>query len=241
LREAALFKCHPEFKGIVSDAGGPTANMYGIECKIKMAKGACRDKSCLFPEPCRHLVISHSRQMKLLNSLSKLEGIRKVFVASGIRYDMILKDRKFGPAYLNNLMRNHISGQLKIAPEHIQESVLNLMGKPDRNCLENFLRLFGEMKRKNRSNIFLTYYLMAAHPGCSLKDMLQLRKFAGKILRILPEQIQIFTPSPSTFSTLMYCTGKNPFTGQSIFIEKTISGKQKQKNVITEKTVISRG
>jgi len=234
LREAARFRLHPDFKGIVADVGGPTANMYGIECKIKKAKGACPDKSCLFPKPCRHLPVDHSRQIRLLESLSRLDGIRKVFVASGIRYDLILEDRKSGPAYLKKLMDNHISGQLKIAPEHIQPSVLSLMGKPDGNCLEAFLQLFRRQNRNKRPPVFLTYYLMAAHPGCTLEDMKQLRKFAGKTLRIYPEQVQIFTPSPSTFSTLMYYTGKNPSTGRKIFVEKKTAGKQKQKEMISK-------
>lgn len=232
LREAATFSSYPDFKGIISDVGGPTANMYGFECQIKKRKGACANKSCLFPKPCKHLPVTHRPQIRLLKSLESLEGIRKVFVASGIRYDLILKDRNFGEAYLDQLIRSHISGQLKIAPEHVKEHVLDLMGKPDRNCLEAFLGMFDRLNRKNRSNVFLTYYLMAAHPGCTLSDMRQLREFAIKTLRLLPEQVQIFTPTPSTFSTLMYCTDKNPFTGKKIFVEKKIDGKKKQKDII---------
>ena len=232
LREAATFSSYPDFKGIISDVGGPTANMYGFECQIKKRKGACANKSCLFPKPCKHLPVTHRPQIRLLKSLESLEGIRKVFVASGIRYDLILKDRNFGEAYLDQLIRSHISGQLKIAPEHVKEHVLDLMGKPDRNCLEAFLGMFDRLNRKNRSKVFLTYYLMAAHPGCTLSDMRQLREFAIKTLRLLPEQVQIFTPTPSTFSTLMYCTDKNPFTGKKIFVEKKIDGKKKQKDII---------
>ncbi|MCU0614467.1 MAG: YgiQ family radical SAM protein [Desulfobacterales bacterium] len=233
LREAGSFNAYPDFKGIISDVGGPTANMYGYECEIKKTKGACIDKGCLFPSPCKHLPVNHSHQIRLLKALQSLDGIRKVFVGSGIRYDLILKDRKFGEPYLEELIRNHISGQLKIAPEHVQESVLNLMGKPNSHCLEAFLGLFDRLNRKNRTKVFLTYYLMAAHPGCTLEDMRQLKNFATKIMRLLPEQVQIFTPSPSTFSTLMYCTGKNSFTGKSIFVEKKTAGKQKQKELIT--------
>jgi uncharacterized radical SAM protein YgiQ len=232
LQEAASFKTFADFKGIISDVGGPTANMYGFECEIKKTKGACLNKSCLFPSPCKHLPVNHSPQIQLLKSLQKMDGIRKVFVGSGIRYDLILKDRKFGQPYLEELIRNHVSGQLKIAPEHVQESVLDLMGKPGSDCLEAFLGLFDRLNRKNRKKIFLTYYLMAAHPGCTLADMHQLRSFATKVLRLLPEQVQIFTPSPSTFSTLMYYTGLNPFTGKKIFVEKKPAGKQKQKDLI---------
>jgi uncharacterized radical SAM protein YgiQ len=232
LREADSFNTSADFKGIISDVGGPTANMYGFECEIKKTKGACLNKSCLFPNPCKHLPINHSRQIQLLKSLQKMDGVRKVFVGSGIRYDLILKDRKFGQPYLEELIRNHISGQLKIAPEHVQESVLDLMGKPGSDCLEAFLGLFDRLNRKNRTKIFLTYYLMAAHPGCTLAYMRKLRDFATRVLRLLPEQVQIFTPSPSTFSTLMYYTGINPFTGKKIFVEKKPAGKQKQKNLI---------
>jgi uncharacterized radical SAM protein YgiQ len=237
LREASSFNAHADFKGIISDVGGPTANMYGFECEIKKAKGACLNKSCLFPTPCKHLPVNHSLQIQLLKSLQKLDGIRKVFIGSGIRYDLILKDRKFGQPYLEELIRNHISGQLKIAPEHVQESVLDLMGKPGSDCLEAFLGLFDRLNRKNRTKIFLTYYLMAAHPGCTLADMRKLRDFATKVLRLLPEQVQIFTPSPSTFSTLMYYTGINPLTGKKIFVEKKLAGKQKQKDLITGSNV----
>ena len=233
LREAASFNTFADFKGVISDVGGPTANMYGFECEIKKNKGACLNKSCLFPSPCKHLPVNHSHQIRLLKSLQSLDGIRKVFVGSGIRYDLILKDRKFGIPYLEELIQNHVSGQLKIAPEHVQEQVLNLMGKPGSDCLETFLGLFDRINRKNRTKIFLTYYLMAAHPGCTIADMQQLREFAIKTMRLLPEQVQIFTPSPSTFSTLMYYTGKNPFTGRNIFVEKKTAGKQKQKDVIT--------
>jgi uncharacterized radical SAM protein YgiQ len=235
LREASSFNAHADFKGIISDVGGPTANMYGFECEIKKSKGACLNKSCLFPNPCKHLPVNHSSQIHLLKSLQKIEGIRKVFIGSGIRYDLILKDRKFGESYLELLIRNHISGQLKIAPEHVQERVLNLMGKPGPDCLKSFIDRFNRLNRKIRPKTFLTYYLMAAHPGCTIADMHRLRDFALTSMRLLPEQIQIFTPSPSTFSTLMYYTGINPFTGEKIFVEKKLAKKQNQKDVITGK------
>ncbi|MBW2708577.1 MAG: YgiQ family radical SAM protein, partial [Deltaproteobacteria bacterium] len=165
LREARGFLRHPRFKGIISNVGGPTANMYGIECERKKTQGACQDKGCLFPEPCKHLPVHHGRQMKLLQTLSQVSGVRKVFVGSGIRYDLILRDRKTGRAYLEKILRHHVSGQLKIAPEHVADAVLNLMGKPGSQRLEEFVGLFNRLKQKIGGNIFLTYYLMAAHPG----------------------------------------------------------------------------
>ena len=233
LKEALSFRANPAFKGIISDVGGPTANMFGFECEVKKKKGACVDKSCLFPNPCKHLPVNHNPQIQLLKSLKNLDGIRKVFVSSGIRYDLILKDKKFGQAYLEEIIKNHISGQLKIAPEHIQEHILNLMGKPSSSCLEAFLAMFDRVSCRNGRKVFLTYYLMAAHPGCTLSDMRQLKEFATKTMKLLPEQVQIFTPTPSTFSTLMYCTARNPFCGKKIFVETDTPGKQKQKDVIT--------
>ena len=233
LREARGFSTHSQFKGIISNVGGPTANMYGIECERKKTQGACRDKGCLFPEPCKHLPVHHGRQMRLLRALSKLTGVRKVFVGSGIRYDLILKDRKKGRAYLEEILRHHVSGQLKIAPEHVSGAVLNLMGKPGVRRLEEFVGLFNRLKQKMDNRIFLTYYLMAAHPGCTVAHMRALRKFATKTLRHLPEQVQIFTPTPATYATLMHCTERDPFTGKKIFVEKSLKGREAQKRIMT--------
>jgi uncharacterized radical SAM protein YgiQ len=234
LKEAKSFISHPGFKGIISDVGGPTANMYGIDCERKDIKGCCRDKKCLFPKPCNRMPIAHDRQIRLLRSLRRLKGVRKVFVSSGIRYDLVLKDQKTGVRYLEEIMRHHVSGQLKIAPEHTQKQVLDLMGKPDSTDLKDFIRLFETIKKRENLNLYLTYYLMAAHPGCSINDMKALRKFALKILRLLPKQVQIFTPSPSTYSTLMYATGIDPFTGKHLFVEKRLRAKLQQKALLVK-------
>lgn len=234
LREAQGFSKDVRFKGVISNVGGPTANMYGIECERKKKQGACKDKGCLFPGPCKQLPVHHARQLQLLKALSGIPGVREVFVGSGIRYDLILGDRKMGRAYLENILRHHVSGQLKIAPEHVSGPVLDLMGKPGGvEQLTEFVRLFDRLKKKIDHNIFLTYYLMAAHPGCNAHHMKALRIFAGKTLRHLPEQVQIFTPTPGTFSTLMYYTERNPFTGTKIFVEKNLRGKEVQKQIIT--------
>jgi uncharacterized radical SAM protein YgiQ len=206
--------------------------MYGFECDRKRSRGACRNKACIFPAPCKHLPVDHGRQVRLLRALRRLPGIRKVFIGSGIRYDLILSDRKAGALYLYEILRHHVSGQLKIAPEHVSDPVLNLMGKPGRERLETFKRLFDEVCRKEGLKAFLTYYLMAAHPGCTLEDMQDLRNFAIRRLHLLPEQVQIFTPTPSTYATLMYRTETDPFTGRKIFVEKKPGNKQKQKDVI---------
>jgi len=235
LREAAAFTTHPDFKGIIADVGGATANMYGFECDRKRAQGACRDKGCIYPRPCKHLPVHHGRQIQLLRALRSLPGVRKVFIGSGIRYDLILSDREYGALYLAEILRYHVSGQLKIAPEHVQDPILKLMGKPGRKRLEAFMCLFDELRPKSLHKPFLTYYLMAAHPGCTFEDMHQLRAFAVRTLRLLPEQVQIFTPSPSTYATLMYYTETDPFSGKKIFVEKNVANKQKQKAILTDR------
>jgi uncharacterized radical SAM protein YgiQ len=235
LREAAAITRHPDFKGVIPDVGGPTANMYGFECRRKTTRGACAEKGCLFPEPCRHLRVDHGPQIRLLRALRRLEGGIRVFLASGIRYDLVLNDKNSGKLYLEEILQHHVSGQLKIAPEHIEDSVLHMMGKPGRDCLEAFLRLFRGIDRRNPKKVFLTYYLMAAHPGCTLENMQALRAYASETLHLLPEQVQIFTPTPSTYSTLAYCTGRDPFTEQPVYVERDPKRKQAQKEALKRK------
>lgn len=232
VREAGEIARHPQFKGSLHDVGGPTANMYGFECKKKLAKGSCANKRCLFPTVCKQLRIDHGPQIELLRELRSVEGVRRVVVASGIRYDMILADRENGLAYLREIVRHHVSGQLKIAPEHSEERVLACMGKPKSEALLQFKDLFERLNKEEGRNQFLTYYMIAAHPGSTEVDMRQLREFCTKELNLLPRQVQIFTPTPSTYSTLMYWTGRNPFTGESCFVEQTIAGREKQKRIV---------
>lgn len=232
VREAESFRAHPDFKGIISDVGGPTANMYGFDCARKGEKGACVGKSCLYPNVCKRLPVDHGRQIALLRRLSELPGVRKVFVGSGLRYDLILADKKAGDRYLRRLLRHHVSGQLKIAPEHVSEAVLSRMGKPGPDRLRAFVERFESVKNQDKLNLFLTYYLMAAHPGCGMDEMRELREFCLKHLKVLPEQAQIFTPSPSTWSTLMFVTGIDPFSGEKLFVERDRAGKARQKDVL---------
>ena len=229
VREVQDFTRHPDFKGIVSDVGGPTANMYAMGCGRNADRSACTKKGCLYPATCKQLVADHQPQIELLRSLRDIPGIRKIFVASGVRYDLVIQDRRSGKAYLETLLRHHISGQLKIAPEHIHDPLLKLMGKPGRQYLDDFVRLFEQLNRHLETRQFLTYYFMAAHPGCTLDDMRRLREYAGRKLRLVPEQVQIFTPSPSTYATLMYHTGMDPFSGQSLFVERGVRQKIEQK------------
>jgi uncharacterized radical SAM protein YgiQ len=235
LREAERFTRHTGFRGIITDVGGPTANMYGFECRRKTSKGACPHKGCLFPRTCEQLPVSHRPQLELLQALRRMPGVRKVFVRSGLRHDLVLADRRRGRQYLQTLLQYHVSGQLKIAPEHVAEEVLKAMGKPGPGSLEAFLELFRQVDAELAAKAFLTYYLMAAHPGCTLAHMQALRKFALRKLRLLPEQVQIFTPTPSTYSTLMYHTRKDPFTGTCLFVERNSRRKQAQKETVLKR------
>ncbi|MCP4671748.1 MAG: YgiQ family radical SAM protein [Desulfobacula sp.] len=223
------------FKGYITDLGGPTANMYGFECKKKLAKGACHDKRCLFPAPCKSLVPDHSKQIQLIKKIEQLPGIKKVFINSGIRYDLILNDKKHGNTYLKKIVKDNVSGQMKVAPEHTSPHVLKMMGKQNIDLLLKFKNRFDSLSKKSGKKQFLTYYLIAAHPGCKIKDMQNLKEFTTKKLRITPEQVQIFTPTPSTWSTLMYYTGINPFTMEALFVEKSLQNKEKQKQLVTRK------
>lgn len=224
-----------DFKGYITDLGGPTANMYGFECRKKLEKGACRDKRCLFPEVCKSLKPDHSKHMSLIRRIEKLPGVKKVFISSGIRYDLILSDKKNRDAYVKKIVRDNVSGQMKVAPEHTVPHVLSLMGKQDTASLLEFKTMFDRLSRASGKKQFLTYYLIAGHPGCRMKDMAELKKFASQKLHIRPEQVQIFTPSPSTYSTLMYYTGLDPFSMKPVFVEKHPKEKEKQKLTLTEK------
>lgn len=230
--EAEILTRHPAFKGTIHDVGGPTANMYGFECDKKRRQGVCKKKRCLFPSICPNMPIDHGPQIELLQKIGRVPGIRKVIVASGIRYDMILADKKNGHRYLQEIVRHHVSGQLKVAPEHCVDSVLACMGKPGTTDLLKFRQLFFSLTKQAGRKQFLTYYIIAAHPGCRREDMQQLKTFALNTLRLLPRQVQIFTPTPSTFSTLMYWTGKNPLTGRPCFVERTFQGREQQKQVL---------
>lgn len=235
LKEAKKFTKHKSFKGIISDAGGPTANMYGFECEKKIQKGCCDNKRCISPTVCRSMKPDHSHQINLLNKIQNINGVKKVFIASGIRYDMIVNDKKYGQKYVNSLVQKHTSGQLKVAPEHTDNSVLKLMGKPDVSSLKKFHHMFENAVSHSDKKQFLTYYLIAAHPGCTDNEMKSLKEFTSKNLKINPEQVQIFTPLPSTYSALMYYTEKDPFTGSNIFVEKDRNKKIKQKDILTQK------
>lgn len=235
LSEAEKIASMPDFKGYIVDVGGPTANMYGFECRKKLQQGACKDKRCLYPQICPSLVIDHKPQIELLRKIRCIPEVKKVFVASGIRYDLLLNDKQHGEEYLRELVKYHISGQMKIAPEHTEDSVLRRMGKPGKELLLQFKTLFDKTTQKAKKEQFLTYYLIAAHPGCTASDMNKLKRFTSRELKINPEQVQIFCPAPSTYSGLMYYTEIDPFSGKKIFVEKDLSKKELQKDIVVKK------
>ncbi|MBT3295091.1 MAG: YgiQ family radical SAM protein [Verrucomicrobia bacterium] len=232
LAEARAIAALPQFKGTIQDVGGPTANMYGFECARKDKKGSCSHKRCLYPEVCGGLGVDHDPQLQLLRKLRDVPGIKRVIVASGIRHDMVMADQKAGRAYLKQLVGHHVSGQMKLAPEHSEDHVLDSMGKPGTASLLKFRDRFYELTRQIGKKQFLTYYLIAGHPGCEAKDMQNLRRFCAEELKVRPEQVQLFTPTPSTYSTLMYWTGADPFTGKRCFVEKNVRARETQKKIL---------
>jgi len=251
LKEVKGFTKNPKFKGIISDVGGATANMYGYECDKKLQEGVCETKRCtgfkMFNpnnknpkhndyKICPTLKPNHKRNINLLQDIRKIDGVKKVFVNSGIRYDLINEDKYYGEEYLKEIVSHHVSGQMKIAPEHSETKVLKFMGKPDKDVLTDFKSKFEKLSQKSGKKQFLTYYMIAAHPGCSEQDMKDLKTFANKDLKLNPEQIQIFTPTPSTYSTLMYYTELDPWSMKPIYVEKDSTKKQKQKDIVTSKS-----
>jgi uncharacterized radical SAM protein YgiQ len=232
LAEAEQLTHHPKFRGILSDIGGPTANMYGMDCPRMATRGTCPNRHCLFPEVCANLKVSHQPQTNLLRQLRQLPGIRKAFVASGLRHDLVLADAAHGPGYLDELVAHHVSGQLKLAPEHSAANVLRLMRKPGVAKLLAFRAQFEQANARHQRQQFLTYYFVAAHPGCTAAHMRELQQFTLRELRLAPEQVQVFTPTPSTWATAMYWTERDPASGDPVFVEKSGRGRQDQKAIL---------
>ena len=230
MREALTMSKHPLFNGVISDVGGASANMYEMTCQRE--DGLCTRKSCVGESPCSFMKIDHSPLIELLQQLRNIPRIKHVFTASGIRYDLIIADSKNGKAYLNELVGFHISGLMRIAPEHTAKSVLELMGKPDFGKLEQFRTMFEMASSHAGKKSELSYYIMAAHPGCSLSDMTYLQRTMSDGKRPIAASVQIFTPTPSTFSTLMYYTERNSFKNEPVFVEKEMGRKMKQKKAI---------
>lgn len=230
VREVERITNHPEFRGTIQDLGGPSANMFGMQGKDQERCARCKRTSCLYPSACPNLDINHDQVVELLQAVRRVRGVKHAFVASGVRYDLILADPSSG--YLEELCRHHISGQLKVAPEHVSPRVTAAMGKPPIHVYERFRDQFFKINRRLGKKQYLIPYFIAAHPGCELKDMLELAEYVRDRLQYFPEQVQNFTPTPMTISTAMYYTGKNPFSGKDIYVPRDENERQKQRALL---------
>ena len=225
IREAELLTKQPGFKGYIHDVGGPTANFRIPSCQAQLKRGTCRGKSCLSPVPCSNLDANQDDYLVLLRRLRKLPGIKKVFVRSGIRFDYLLKCRD---SFLTELCKYHVSGQLKIAPEHITDRVTHLMGKSDRSTYLKFVRRFEETNQKLGKEQYLVPYFMSSHPGATLKDAVELAVFLRE-MGYHPQQVQDFIPTPGTLSTAMYYSGIDPLSGEKVWTAKRPEEKKLQR------------
>ena len=229
LREAKEMIQKPEFKGYIHDVGGPTGNFRHPACAKQMTKGVCKNKQCLYPKVCPNVKVDHRDYVALLRKLKKLPGVKKVFVRSGIRFDYLMADAD--DTFLKELCQDHISGQLRVAPEHVSDAVLAAMGKPKNQVYEKFLKRYERVNKKTHKKQYVVPYLMSSHPGSTLKEAVELAEYV-RDLGYMPEQVQDFYPTPATISTCMYYTGLDPRTGKSIYVPKTAHEKAMQRALI---------
>ncbi len=227
--EAILLTKQPDFKGYIHDVGGPTANFRFPACEKQLTKGVCQDKQCLFPQPCKHLRADHQDYLKLLRKLRNLPKVKKVFIRSGIRFDYLLADKD--RTFLKELCKYHVSGQLKVAPEHISNAVLEKMGKPNASVYDRFVREYQKTNEKLGKKQYLVPYLMSSHPGSTLQEAVELAEFL-RDLGYMPQQVQDFYPTPSTISTCMYYTGLDPRTMQPVYVAHNPHEKAMQRALI---------
>ena len=230
VKEGERIAASPNFKGYIHDVGGPTANFRLPSCKEQMTKGMCQGgKKCLAPSPCPHLLVDHSEYLSILRRLRAIPGVKKVFIRSGIRYDYLVWDPD--ESFFRELVKHHVSGQLKVAPEHCAPGTLAAMGKPPIEVYNRFSKRFYELTKQAGKQQYLVPYLMSSHPGSTLKDAVILAEYLYKN-HIRPEQVQDFYPTPGTVSTCMYYTGLDPYTLKPIFVEKTAEGKAMQRALL---------
>lgn len=229
LKEAELFTKTPGFKGYIHDVGGPTANFRRPSCKKQLKAGVCKNRQCLHPAPCPNLEVDHTEYVKLLRKLRRVPGIKKVFIRSGVRYDYLLCDKN--PEFFNELVKHHISGQLKVAPEHVSNKVLEQMGKPSRELYDKFVEKYFDINKKNNMNQYLVPYLMSGHPGSDLHAAIELAEYI-RDMGYNPEQVQDFYPTPGSLSTAMYYTGINPLTGKKVYVPKSPEEKSMQRALL---------
>ncbi len=229
LREAEALTWEPDFKGYINDVGGPTANFRRPACDKQLRKGACVGKQCLYPKPCANMKVDHSDYLSLLRKLRELPRVKKVFVRSGIRFDYLVADKD--GTFFRELCEHHVSGQLKVAPEHISDAVLKRMGKPENAVYEKFIKKYKEINQKLGKEQYVVPYLMSSHPGSTLKEAVELALYLQK-LGYMPEQVQDFYPTPSTISTCMYYTGLDPRTMEEVYVPKSPHEKALQRALI---------
>lgn len=229
IKEAQQMIQEPDFKGYIHDVGGPTANFRHPSCSKQMTQGVCKNRQCLFPKPCPNLYVDHSDYLSLLRKLRALPGVKKVFIRSGIRFDYLMADPD--DTFFKELVEHHVSGQLKVAPEHISDVVLSKLGKPEKSVYERFVKKYYKMNEKLGKKQFLVPYLMSSHPGSTLKEAIELSEYL-RDLGYMPEQVQDFYPTPSTVSTVMYYTGIDPRDGSEVYVCRNPHEKAMQRALI---------
>lgn len=232
LQEAVIMTKEPDFKGYIHDVGGPTANFRKTSCDKQLTHGVCMGKQCLFPKPCANLTVEHTDYINLLRKLRKLSNVKKVFIRSGIRFDYCMADKN--DTFIKELCQHHISGQLRVAPEHVSDKVLKLMGKPSSKVYQSFLKRYETINQKTGKKQYIVPYLMSSHPGSTLKEAIELAEYI-RDLGYMPEQVQDFYPTPSTISTCMYYTGVNPLTMEEVYTPVTFHEKAMQRALIQYK------
>ncbi len=229
IAEAKQFIWDKDFKGYIHDVGGPTANFRAPACDKQLTKGACPNKQCLFPTPCKNLKVDHKDYLNLLRKLRELPNVKKVFIRSGIRFDYLMADKD--DTFFRELCEYHVSGQLKVAPEHVADPVLQMMGKPENSVYQAFSKKYQQINEKLGKKQFLVPYLMSSHPGSTMKEAIQLAEYL-RDLGYMPEQVQDFYPTPSTISTCMYYTGVDPRTMKPVYVPKNPHEKAMQRALI---------
>lgn len=229
IEEAELLLKDPEFKGYIHDVGGPTANFRHAACDKQLNAGVCKNRQCLYPTPCKNLKVDHKDYVALLKKLRSLPGVKKVFVRSGLRYDYIIADKK--DEFLRELCENHISGQLKVAPEHVSDKVLRYMGKPSKEVYGRFVKKYFDMNKRLKKEQYLVPYLMSGHPGSDLSAAVELAEYV-RDMGYNPEQIQEFYPTPGTLSACMYYTGLDPRTMKPVYVPRDPEEKAMQRALI---------
>ncbi len=229
LKEAGQMVWDKDFKGYIHDVGGPTANFRHTSCEKQLTKGVCPDKQCLFPKPCRNLTVDHRDYLNLLRKLRQLPNVKKVFIRSGIRFDYLMCDSD--DTFMREMVEHHISGQLKVAPEHVADPVLQMMGKPENSVYEKFIQKYKKLNDQMGKKQFVVPYLMSSHPGSTLKEAVRLAEYL-RDLGYMPEQVQDFYPTPSTISTCMYHTGLDPRTMKKVYVPVNPHEKAMQRALI---------